>query len=286
MHEETLFLKSAVQISSFFLYGVDQIVQTFTNLQLILPFNVAYKHVFCSFNRSSHLARHRRTHTGERPYRCEACGRTFTRGDKLKLHLRVCEKVHSTFASNLEFSFDLFFYRLFNFQDEYVLPSHLNSDDRKPTKGEISQAVLPGMVSIGHSERNQLMFTSSGDVMLAPRSQSQSHAQSQVQSDGDPNTTGEINESNQSLLMMNDSNASQLNMSAMATPSTSDTSMISNQFFSLDALGFPIKRGRGRPRKKPLPLDVPLVKKKRGRPPKVIKLGMLPFDAFVVQSKR
>lgn len=152
------------------------------------------------------------------------------------------------------------------------MPSHLNADDRKQPKSDVSQAVLPGMVSIGHSERHQLMFTSSGDVLLAPRSQSQS--QSQIQSDADPNTTSEINESNQSLLMMNDSNASQLNLSAMATPSTSDTSMLANQFFSLDALGYPIKRGRGRPRKKPLPVDVPLVKKKRGRPPKVIKLGI------------
>ncbi|XP_018330283.1 zinc finger and BTB domain-containing protein 8A [Agrilus planipennis] len=45
---------------------------------------------FCrsSFSRSSHLARHRRMHTGERPFNCTHCGKDFARQDKLKQHIR------------------------------------------------------------------------------------------------------------------------------------------------------------------------------------------------------
>ncbi|KOB77345.1 putative bric-a-brac [Operophtera brumata] len=36
------------------------------------------------FQRSSHLNRHRLTHTGERPFTCGGCGRSFARSDKLR----------------------------------------------------------------------------------------------------------------------------------------------------------------------------------------------------------
>ncbi|ORX98899.1 hypothetical protein K493DRAFT_348936 [Basidiobolus meristosporus CBS 931.73] len=44
-----------------------------------------------SFIRSDNLNRHIKTHTGEKPYRCEfpACTRQFSRSDELKRHLKV-----------------------------------------------------------------------------------------------------------------------------------------------------------------------------------------------------
>lgn len=45
------------------------------------------------FTQQSHMQRHRRIHTGEKPFCCEACGEKFSRSDKLKLHTLKCHAI-------------------------------------------------------------------------------------------------------------------------------------------------------------------------------------------------
>ncbi|XP_075980011.1 uncharacterized protein LOC142979134 isoform X2 [Anticarsia gemmatalis] len=151
------------------------------------------------FQRSSHLSRHKLTHTGERPFTCGGCGRSFARSDKLRVHTKICEREDPT----------------------------VDMANETPTpKRENNSEVMSGMVRTTHRESGHLVFTASGDVMLPPRATASAHP-----------------------VVLN-----------------STLEPVRNEI-NPDNLLDPPRRGRGRPRKTPLPLT-PKIKKKRGRPPK------------------
>ncbi|CAH2043264.1 unnamed protein product, partial [Iphiclides podalirius] len=161
------------------------------------------------FQRSSHLSRHRLTHTGERPFTCGGCGRSFARSDKLRVHTKICEREDPTVD----------------------MANEVTTIKRENTGSE----VMSGMVRTTHRESGHLVFTASGDVMLPPHV-AHAHAQAQAQAQ------------------------------AHAAPAAHAHAHSFAHGAPRDELE-PPRRGRGRPRKTPLPLT-PKIKKRRGRPPK------------------
>lgn len=53
------------------------------------PYKCPVNGCMWAFSRSDELNRHKRKHTGERPYLCTQCNRNFARSDHLKQHQRV-----------------------------------------------------------------------------------------------------------------------------------------------------------------------------------------------------
>lgn len=75
--------------------------QSFLCLFTVNDFTVIrkkFKCPYCSFSAMHQciLKRHMRSHTGERPYPCEICGKKFTRREHMKRHTLVSAVPHRT----------------------------------------------------------------------------------------------------------------------------------------------------------------------------------------------
>ncbi|KAJ7731781.1 hypothetical protein B0H16DRAFT_200341 [Mycena metata] len=53
-----------------------------------------------TFTRPQHVARHMRSHTGDRPYKCQHCGDQFARSDLLSRHVNKCHAAEKSLLSS------------------------------------------------------------------------------------------------------------------------------------------------------------------------------------------